>query len=217
MKTKLGITLVGLFLLLAGFMGFIASVGNSVRGQFGRFYDQVPIHELIGIVVDGSGNIFWGTSNHNSIQVYDNTGAFLYRFSFPTGGGTFSFYIDSYDILHVATARGNRVFSFKEGVLINEERCEDSSSFYEFRNRRQREYVDRDGNIYRIRPRWVRMYDEHDNFMRTIFARTPIWPFSPIIMWLIVILGIIMVLLANKVFFLDIIETMYEKRKNRSW
>jgi len=199
-------TLIGSLLMLCGFFGFFLSFSNLSSGRTGRFYDPLPVTTINGAVVDSSGNIYWGLSNPHSIQVYDNTGVFLYRFSFPTGGGaSYSFYIDSDDVIHIAVARGVGVFSIKDGYLV-ERRPVEGNEIAEFRTRRQNIYTDNGGNVYVLRGRGVRIYDENGNFIRAISQGLYMQMLlSPPIMVFVLILGVIVVFVSNIKFFFDMV------------
>ncbi|MCL2357881.1 MAG: hypothetical protein FWC70_12145 [Defluviitaleaceae bacterium] len=189
-------TAVGAVLFFLGVGGYFVTMGN-MSADIGRFYNQVPLHAIRGIAVDSQGNAFWGSGSHSSIQVYNNYGIFLYRFSFPTGSGDWTFYIDSDDVVHVATARGARLLSFKDGILLFESRAENSDMVREFDSRRQAKVTDNYGNIYRIRHGVVRMYDEGECFIRTIRPNAPIWPFHPVMMFGIAVVGLLIAVSCN--------------------
>jgi hypothetical protein len=186
----------GAVILFIGIYGFFSIAISSATSNVGRFYNELPLLPLNGIAVDSKGNVFFGISEHNSIQVYDNMGVFLYRFSFPAGGGMFSFYVDYDDFVHVVTARNSRVFSFYGGHLVGE-RGSYAEELQEFGRRRQRDYSDIYGNKYAISFRSVRMYDEYGNFLRRISPNAPIWPFPIFVMWLIALVGFIILIIMN--------------------
>ncbi|MCL2699858.1 MAG: hypothetical protein FWE68_06055, partial [Defluviitaleaceae bacterium] len=91
---KIGLTIIGVALVLFGFSGNGSVDVVSLNVETGRFYDPIPLRSVDGIAVDSAGNIYYGSFDYSSIQVYDSEGLFLYRFSFQTGGrGYFWFHI----------------------------------------------------------------------------------------------------------------------------
>lgn len=223
MKSKAIITILGIIFFICGFFGIFLTMNFPVTGRIGRFYDQLPMGAVNRIVVDSSGNIYVGVTYRSSIQVYDNTGMFLYRFSFPGRGGTyFTFYIDNDDIVHVAVAREHGVFSFKNGYLIGEREFIHANEIADIRNQSRREYVDNEGNVYIIqRTRSVRMYDAHGNFIRRIAPHTPLRLLSPPVMLLVTFLGVVMVVAANRIYLVTLagnkIKALTESKDTRLW
>lgn len=115
------INIAAIFALMIGFLGFFSAFNSMDNADriIERFDTQFPLHEINGIAVDSKGNLYYGTSQHSAIQVYDNQGVFLYGFLFPTGGaGYFAFYIDDNDFIHIATSRTNSTYLFQYGELI---------------------------------------------------------------------------------------------------
>ena len=181
MTKKMVITIIGLFLFVFGYINTALSFG--VYGIPGRFYSQTSMSSIYGIVVDSRGNIFFALST-NSIQVFDNTGSFLYRFAYATPGGATTFAIDSNDIIYVAVARGGEIQSFYDGYLVERRMFTHDTEFTELRNSRRQKYVDVEGNIYIIRNRVinmdVQMYNRYGNFVRNI-SRINVSPNPPAI------------------------------------
>jgi len=178
MKRKMNVTMFGLFLIFFGYIDMTLSI--EVYASSGRFYNQTPMNTIYGIVVDSKGNIFFALSA-NSIQVFDNTGAFLYGFAYATPWGNSTFAIDSNDVVHIAVA-GEGIQSFYNGYLIKQRAFMHADEFTEIRNSRKQRYVDIDGNIYIIRDRVfsmeVQIYDKYGDFVRNI-SRANITAGSP--------------------------------------
>ncbi|MCL2224789.1 MAG: hypothetical protein FWB96_07470 [Defluviitaleaceae bacterium] len=210
MTGKKFFTNIGLLLLIIGFFGFFLTLNVPVTGRVGRFYDQMHMPRINGMAVDSAGNIFVGAGGHlGAIQVFDNTGIFLYRFTFPPGGGAyFTFYIDDDDIVHVAVARGSRYMAFKDGYLVGERRPLETGELEEIRRRRRGSRVDNEGNIYALRGMRVRMYDENRNFIRTISFNTPLRLLLPNMMGFLFFMGIVIMVVANKSFVIEILKSI---------
>ncbi|MCL2224333.1 MAG: hypothetical protein FWB96_05120 [Defluviitaleaceae bacterium] len=200
-KLKISITILCLHLVLFGVATTFVSIGSIPQGRIGRFYDELPLWGMNGIVVDNVGNVYFGTGINNSIQVYDNTGVFLYRFAVPAGSGMFTFYIDNEDTVYVAAARGG-VFSFRDGYLVSERRPVEGNELAEFRNNSLPEYIDNDGNVYVIQRRgYVRMYDIEGAFLRNISPNAPRFPLPPGFGVLFALFAVGIVILVNINFF----------------
>lgn len=220
MRTSIRVigTIIGFLLLFLGFLGFFMMLGNAMHEETGRFNDPKPLYSIRGIAIDSIGNLYYGNNDHSTIQVYSNKGSFLYRFSFPTGGaGYFAFYIDNDDVVHVATARTNKVFSFKEGDWIGERTYVDgkdeSDTINDFERRKKKEFFDVEGNRYIISIRTVKMYDPNGIFVRKVSPSAPIWPFSIFMFWGIGALGIPVILLSNFWFFKKFFSALEQNRK----
>ena len=177
---KIITSMVCVILIIIGFFGFFIQMGNTPN-RVERSYDPKPLHEINGFAVDSIGNIYFGLTQHSSIQVYDNRGNFMYRFSFPTGGaGHFNFIIDYYDVVHVVVRRESSVFSFKDGYLIYRQRFENERERMTIINGIKRNpYSRRDvyGNIYTLTGSvQIRMYDSYGRFIRFISPSAPFFP-----------------------------------------
>ena len=214
-------TIIGLALLVIGIVSCVLGFLNLMSITTGRSYSPRPLYTINGISVDSRGNIHYGAGWFNSIQVYDNEGNFLYRFSFPVSGSEdFTFYIDNDDIVYVIPRRAGSIFSFKDGNLVNEQRILDAygnidwnertAIFDDFRSRYSREYMDNEGNRYVITSitRRVRMYDPEGNFIRRISPNAPILPLPIPIAMPVGALGIAVIVIANKSFFDDIFRSI---------
>ena len=211
MKARVVFTIIGVVLL---FFGFCAScvfmTVNTVAKQTGRFDDQKPLYEIRGIVVDSSGDIYYGIDNHSSIQVYDNTGGFLYRFAFKSVK-FLEFYIDKDDVLHVVMLTSNGdVYSLYDGNIIDTYKTADSGNMgISFRKLRESSYSDDRGNRYDISGTTVRMYDDNGTFIRKIVPNgAPVWPFPAFVYFGISIFGGLIVFLFNRNFFADFFTSL---------
>jgi hypothetical protein len=203
MSNKLVVlTFAGIALLVLILLGFFISTRNNFSSQIERFDEPKSTHSIYGVAVDSTGKIHFGLTEYNAIQVYDNTGTFLYGFSFPTDTGVFTFYIDPNNIVHVATARGRKVFSFENGYLVNERMFAHANEFTEIKNNREMVYFDYNENKYIVRAWWVWMHDRDGNFVRIISPYGSFLPLSAYLMLGLAVLGIIVVIVAaNRKFF----------------
>ena len=198
-QVKIATTTIGVILLLFGFFGFFIAAGTRMSDKTGKLFNQKPLYTINGIAVDSIGNIYYGNKEHTSIDVYDNKGSFLYRFSFPSG--YFVFHIDHEDIVHVATARVNKIFSFKDGDLLSERKYinsqEKSDIINEFNRQRKRKYIDSNGNKYVISVITIKVYDQQGTLIRRVWANAPIWPFPIVMFWCIAAFGLFIAFISN--------------------
>jgi len=208
MNLKMVVSIASVLLILTSAFGIIYNMAASPGNRIGRFYNELPIL-YNGIAVDSMGNIYIGIRLHNAIQVYDNTGMFLYHFSFPSnGGGVFAFYIDENDIVHVAVARGVGYLAFYNGRRYGERRRMEPNELREFDSRRVNTYVDIDGNTYIVARGRVRMYDEQGYFIRSIFPGSILLHLlNPYGMFLLFLVGVIVLAVANITYLVKFIES----------
>ncbi len=212
------LSIAAVFAIMIGFLGFFSSAYSSISNAdriVERFDTQFPLHEINGVAVDSKGNLYYGTSQHSAIQVYDNHGVFLYGFLFPTGGaGYFAFYIDDNDIIHIATSRTSSTYSFQYGKLIEAKEYADgqeaSDTIHEYKEKSLNAYEFRDesGNIYRVTVKdSIKMFDAAGEYIRTVSPDAPLWPFSIFGFWGIGAAGMGALFLANKKFFIGFFKT----------
>jgi len=194
------LTMLGIAMVVFGFSGFVMVLGIAAREPQGIFYDEKPLYSVEGIAVDSAGNLYFGNREHQTIHVYDNEGRFLYRFS-RGGEGSYIFYIDEDDIVHVATARQDRVFSFKDGVLIAEHEYaagyEQTRTFEDFSQRQRTSFTDKEGNTYVVTSRTVTVYDQQGELIRSVTPRGPTWPLHSLMYWGTMAVGLLLSVLPN--------------------
>jgi len=181
----------GVLMVIIGALGIVSAIREILQNlpsvEIGRQYDRRALHSLEGVVVDSRGNIYYGLglvplSRAGSIQVHNSEGDFLYNISFPTWTGTFFFYVDSDDVLHVFPVRNDRVLSFRHGELIDSRRHNSNMDRNATINRmryhqQQTEFTDIHGNRYVLSSSVnFRMYDSYGNFIRTIRPDAPMLP-----------------------------------------
>jgi hypothetical protein len=213
--------IISVAVLLFGWLGYMmmlflyAAAGNLFinRGSddFGRYTDQRSHNSVDRIVVDSAGNIYYLLSQHNSFQVYDNRGSFLYRASFPAFRGPPDFVIDNDDVVFVI--RGEFLMHlYKNGEYLHTDRDGGGSAHAIREARNKKEYHDRDGNKYVVSGRSVNIYDEHGTFMRKVSPKAPIWPFSLQLYACITILGAFLTFISNRKFFVR----FFTRKKRRT-
>ena len=199
--------------LFFGFFGFFFSISDIYK-DVAKLDKQSPLHEIKGVAVDSQGNLYYGTSQHSAIQVYNNEGNFIYGFSFPTGGaGYFAFYIDDDDYIHIATARTNCTYIFLYGELIekkeyvNSQESSDTINQYDNISRQSRIFRDENGNTYTVKyNNKVYMYDDSGNYLRTISPNAPLWPLSVFGFWGIAAIGMATLFVVNRKFFSELFK-----------
>lgn len=142
---KTVLTFIAVCIFMFGWMeGFINSFNNINNDEIVKYYDQRPLNEKNGIVVDSEKNIYIGDMETGSIQVYDSLGNFQYGFSFPTCGGMFSFGIEQNKI-YIVAVRSDSFFVFDRGDLISSEEGVDD---YRQQELETRYYMTEDNEYY---------------------------------------------------------------------
>jgi hypothetical protein len=202
------LTILGILFFSFGLIEFTMLFVSASQDQTGRYIDQKPLYTTNGIAVDSKGYLYYGIREFNTIQVYDNTGVFMYRFSFGTGGaGYFVFIIDDEDIVHVATARQNCIYSYQNGDLINTYQYvdvkEESDTIDTFRGLQRDHFMDEYGNRYIVEGRTIEIYNSNGALLRSVTPKAPVWPFPFLAYWIIMSLGMFLIFLSNMEFFED--------------
>lgn len=187
---KTFLTIVAICLMLFGAAGFMMSALLSMgRGDIKKYYNQYPLNEKKGIIVDSQGNIYIGERESGSIQVYDSLGYFQYGFSFPTGGaGWFVFGIDQ-DRTHIVTARTNSYFIFDKGELVYSQK----GINYDFRQELENRYNMTEASTFAISNKvykislfnTISIQDKLNGQIEKLYLNTPIWPFPILVFWVI--------------------------------
>jgi len=199
-KVKPLILIVGILLYLFGFIGFVYPLSFSNKTE--TFYEVRTINDRNGLAIDSHGNFYIGDGEKNNIQVFSNTGNFLYGLTIDTNSGSFNFGIDSNDIIHVITVRNNLHLKFRNGELISEEIVD-----YDRKEEIREMYKMSDGDLltnwttgstykkdlknYKLTlGKDIKVYDSISKTSEIIPLDIPIWPFSNSVFWLIGVIGL---------------------------
>jgi len=207
-------SVVGVLMLFFGFIGFFIASGAAASVISGRYYDQMPLYRIDGIAVDSNGNVHCGNFDYRSIQVYDSSGVFLYRFTVPFSGSVdfFAFYIDDEDVVHITDAVRARIVSFKDGYLVSDIMVADDSSYSDllrgFSRYGRNQFFDASGNKYVVSGRTVRVYDIDGVFIRRVSPNAPIWPFTARAFWGFGAAGLIVIFFFNKKPILELVHDL---------
>ncbi|MHC1723008.1 MAG: hypothetical protein AB9836_07400 [Aminipila sp.] len=213
---KIVLTFIAVCIFLFGWMGgFINSFNNMNNYEIVKYYDQRPLNDKNGIVVDSEKNIYIGDMETGSIQVYDSLGNFRYGFSFPTGGaGMFSFGIEQNKI-YIVAGRSDSFFVFDKGDLIfSEEEVDDyhqQELEIKYNMTEDNEYY-ADNKIYEISAfNTVSIKDSITGEVERISLRVPFWPFSHNTFYLIMVVGIGLIFAMHHKFISSITEELHRK------
>jgi|GEM_PF-1261890 len=209
-------TLLSVVLIVVGFWGFLFAWGSSEKT--GQYNSPKPMYSVNRIAVDSRGNLYYGLSELDSVQVYSNGGEFLYRVAFSGNGvGHFVFIVDENDILHIAGSRTSGVLSFHDGVLVGEHKYTDDNDRLSIQRNYERlgakTFYDKGGNKYLISGKKVRVFDSQGELTRIVTPSAPIWPFSITTYWGLSFLGILTLVLINIKFFITVAKTSYAGQK----
>lgn len=190
MKTlKVIAFIIGFILILFGLTGFLSSTATAPTDENGMMVSSLPLNEVNGIAVDSKRQIYVGDGQSSCIQVFSNTGQFIYGFSFPTGGaGWFAFGIDNHDVIHIVTARTDSYFQY-----FNGERIYSESIDYSRQNQLEKAFNMSYGNSYESYNKeysvssrnQITIHDISSNNKEKIILDTPFWPLSTFTYWLI--------------------------------
>ena len=209
------LTLGAICLFLLGFIGFITS-HSMVGDHIGKYYNQQPLNDISGIVVDSYENIYIGVGEAGSIQVYDRSGDFQYGFSFPTAGGISSIFGIEQDKIHVIAARTHNYYVFDNGELVYSEEKIDTKRSQELQTQyhmiRDDSY-DTNNKIYQVLLfNDVSIKDKLNGKVERIHLNAPIWPFHPLVFWLIGVTGIALLFALYPKFFISIFKSVRSKK-----
>ena len=180
--------IIGFVIIIFGFSGFFSSFATATTNEDGMMASSLPLNEVNGIAVDSKGQIYIGDGQSSCIQVFNNTGQFMYGFAFPTGGaGWFAFGIDDQDLIHIVTARTDSYFQYYNGERIYSESID-----YSRRKQLEKSYDMSDGNSfkscnkeYSVSSRdQITVHDISSNERVKIILNTPLWPLSIFTYWL---------------------------------
>lgn len=196
-KLKISLVILGVILFWIGFGGFFGGFRNYHSVEI--FYKVRSIAQAGGIVIDSKGNFYIGDDERNTIQVFSESGEFLYGFTIQGGGGgVFSFGIDNEDNIHVVTARGDNYDIIKDGLLISEEEIDE---------KRKQELIEQysmdGGKVYVTKThkyivtfaRNIKVYNLFNRDSRRIDLKIPFWPPSVAVFWLTAVIGAALVVL----------------------
>lgn len=213
---KIFFTIIGIFLLLFGFIGFMTCAATSTSSvNVSKYYKPYPLNDKNGLVVDSNGNIYIGDTQTGSIQVYDMSGNFQYGFNFPTGGsGWFTFGIEQ-DKIHVLTTRTQSHFIFNNGELISSEKGID----YNQSEKLQKQYHMTTDNSYELNNRiytisttnTIDVKDKATGQIQQIHLNVPIYPFPIYVFWIIGVMGMALLYIVQHKFFSEILKAKKKK------
>ena len=185
--------ILGCIFIFFGSYGFLSCFSSATTDNKGVLVSSLPINDANGIVVDSKGNIYIGDAQSSSVQVFSNTGQFLYGFSFPTGGaGWFAFGIDDQDIIHIVTARTDSYFQYLNGERIYSESIDSSRQ-----EQLEKAYKMSSGNSFDFQNKKysvssrnvINIHSLSSNDISEIKLNTPFWPLSIFTYWLILACG----------------------------
>lgn len=176
---------------------FSLSIICFIIGIFGLFFtnNNSELNGPKGIVVDKEGNIYCGIINESKINIYDKNGRYIKSIVVDADGGGFKIKMENSE-LKVVTSRTNKLLTYKnKGNLFKEE--ENNLDYYSFGKSNEKEYIDKDDNVYRIKSiLWLYPYiqkttktGESITLVSVPFSR---WIFmKPIPAWLFMFIGTI--------------------------
>lgn len=194
MKTsKVVAFFVGILLISAGMCGFVMCVGVSVNSRHSTLEAPIAINSINGIAVDAAGLIHIADNQSGSVQTFDDSGRFRYGYTFPIGGGSFAFGMDSNDIVCVYGYRTKSFLCYKDGKLLSEH-SRDSRERYEAlegagRINRGRSFS-RDGTVYTVGHFHRLSISKKCGDTDIAILEAPYWPLPAFVYWGIAAVGL---------------------------
>ena len=186
--------IIGFVMIFFGMGGFLSSFATAATDKSGMMVSSVPINQVNGIAVDSIGQIYIGDGQSSCIQVFSNTGQFMYGFAFATGGaGYFAFGIDDEDIIHIVTARTESYFQYMNGKCIDSESIDYSRQEQleeDYNMRRDNQYSSQDKKYFVSSRNQITIHDLSSKTEERVELDTPFWPLSIFTYWLINAVGI---------------------------
>lgn len=184
-KFKIVLSIVCVTVFIFGFVSVIYITLVTADKSAGKHTDKnLPLYSLAGVVVDEDGKVYYGNSEYNVVQVYDNEGSFQYYFSFPNASaGYFYISLGENNCINIAVSREEAIYVYRDGLLVEKNDIDPqhmSNILNLYKAMQIRDYQDNKGNIYRVsQGKTVGMYDGGTGaFIREINPNTPVWPLS---------------------------------------
>lgn len=150
--------LVRLCCILTLMAGIFATVASSVyRDSIGPGNPwaatsvEFPLSGVTDVVADQKGNIIVGLLKYQRLQVYNDSGVFLYGRFVPTGSGDFRFFIDDLGRLNVASVRGSIVLTFNAQGRVVKQQKDIQRRIFKKCEARNRTFTDNNGSFYSAR------------------------------------------------------------------
>ena len=183
----------GYMIAAVGLMLFLSIASSSSKADFTSLYSAAPINGFNGLAVDSNGHILIGSAENSRIQVFSPNGEFLYGFSFPTSGGSFTFGIDHMDTIHVIVYRPDAYLQYKKDTLISSEKVDFSGQKYleeEYQKTLNRSYEYFGKRYSLLGRRWLVIEDLKTNGKSTVRLNSSVWRLSVFQSWLLLVCGI---------------------------
>lgn len=202
MILKILLTLLGFSLVLFGLIGFVSNSFQTRSGDIEKYYNQHSLNDKNGLTVDSDNNIYIGELQTNSIQVYDHLGNFQYGFRISKDHvNWFKFGINE-DKIHIITGATNNYFVFDKGELISHTKEFNQKELETKYNMNKTNYFETNNKVYNITPfNTVIIKDKSSNEVEKIHLNSPIWPFSIVIFWLIMVCGMGLIFITHRKLF----------------
>ncbi len=196
-------TIISFLFLILSFISMVAaliSLTNSYSNKLEFLETEKPVRTVEKIAVDSEGLIYYHIPSFRSLQVYNNSGDFLYRIAFP---GDFHWTIDSEDLLHVVMRRNDRLSyhtiiarkAVLEEAVIDATDSENNMIIYD--NNKKTNYKDQIGYQYSIKEKVVQVLDQNGDFVARIAPKGPIFPLSVGVFYFFFVVGIAGTILIN--------------------
>lgn len=118
-------------------------------GKTHKYYNEIPLINCDGIVVDSDENIYLRNGLFGQVQVYNRHGEYKHSIK-PNTTGHFTLNVDENDNLYVAMVRSRIVRVFDNNGFVIEEIPDSDISIYRSYNHNKNEFRAQDGALYKI-------------------------------------------------------------------
>ncbi len=142
----------------------------------------LPLEDVQDVVVNSRGRVFIGIGAWSSIQVYDQNGRYLFRFSVEVNGGMFRLTLNDNDCVIIAAARsGNHLVVYSSDGTRVSVRPDIDDTFNQLYHRHSAGFIDENGRVYRVRSRmlWPRVERIEKNGDVSLVIKNP-WYVFPV-------------------------------------
>jgi hypothetical protein len=181
-NNKVVLSFLSLVFAFVSFCLAFGSISSGVSKQLEFSNTEKPIYTVEAAVVDNEGMIYLYIPAFESLQIYDNTGRFDYRIALP---GEFSWMVDENSHLNIVMRHSDGHYQhliINNQTLLSDtvlEKLDAEEMVENFSTRNKKEYVDREGVVYKIESleeKSITKWDSDGNFVARIVLRGPIFP-----------------------------------------
>lgn len=178
-----------------------AGVNMNPPADVEKFYSPVSVSGMTDIAVDSSDNIYIGSPDDSRVQVFNDSGQFLYGLNLPTGTGFF-FMAVSDDKLYVYLVRADKEVTIDNGTVVNT-----VSGYYSSPDDFDSYFNTNSQNNARIWFNKVKISDNNGNLVKTVTLPVSVYPFSIDTVMPLLLMGVV-------IFFIVTVWKFLKRKRN---